>query len=323
MAPAPPHDIRSSVSIHAAGVVPRYLQPFFLLFSCCCSLTNHSRAGGCAGGNYPFLTQKERDVETGLDYFLARNYSPTQARFTSPDEFTGRPDELFDFAETAADNPTFYSAIEEPQSLNKYQYCFNNPLSYVDPDGHAPKDEPMLPGDFDDPIKAYVELKKWHESVFGRDRDEPWVVKARGYKPLPRRPRPNHGGNRKRANSGRGDGSWKHGAVTVMGNWSVGRDARPRPIPGGWNHNHHIFPQRSDLAARFSRLGININDFLMVLPRGVHTELHRGGARGGAWNREWETFFRANPNATKPQVFQHLIKLIEKYNLRRYPVVPK
>jgi RHS repeat-associated protein len=31
------------------------------------------------------FTQKERDVETGLDYFLARYYSSAQGRFTSPD----------------------------------------------------------------------------------------------------------------------------------------------------------------------------------------------------------------------------------------------
>jgi RHS repeat-associated protein len=66
--------------------------------------------------------QKERDVDTGLDYFLARYYSSTQGRFTSPNEFSGGPDELFDFAEHAADNPTFYADLEEPQSLNKYEY---------------------------------------------------------------------------------------------------------------------------------------------------------------------------------------------------------
>ena len=35
------------------------------------------------------FTAKERDVETGLDYFLARYYSSVQGRFASPDEFTG------------------------------------------------------------------------------------------------------------------------------------------------------------------------------------------------------------------------------------------
>lgn len=61
-----------------------------------------------------------------------------QGRFISPDEFSGGPDELYDFVEDAADNPTFYSERDNPQSLNKYQYTYNNPLRYTDPDGHCP-----------------------------------------------------------------------------------------------------------------------------------------------------------------------------------------
>ncbi|HKU76282.1 MAG TPA: discoidin domain-containing protein [Pyrinomonadaceae bacterium] len=82
------------------------------------------------------FTSKERDSETGLDYFLARYYSSGQGRFSSPDEFVGGPDELFDFSAGAAENPTFYADLTQPQSLNKYQYCLNDPLIYVDPDGH-------------------------------------------------------------------------------------------------------------------------------------------------------------------------------------------
>ena len=48
---------------------------------------NRSRAQGGAGSRYPFLTQKERDVETGLDYFKARYYGSQQGRFTSPDPY--------------------------------------------------------------------------------------------------------------------------------------------------------------------------------------------------------------------------------------------
>jgi RHS repeat-associated protein len=101
-----------------------------------------SRADAGAWFNYPFLTQKERDNETGLDYFLARYYSSTQGRFTSPDEFTGGPDELYSFADAASANPTFYADLKNPQSLNKYQYTYNNPLRYTDPDGHCPDGQP-------------------------------------------------------------------------------------------------------------------------------------------------------------------------------------
>jgi RHS repeat-associated protein len=63
------------------------------------------------------FTSKERDVETGLDYFLARYFSATHGRFSSPD-------------------PLLASGIAGiPQSWNRYTYCINNPLLFVDPDG--------------------------------------------------------------------------------------------------------------------------------------------------------------------------------------------
>jgi RHS repeat-associated protein len=94
--------------------------------------------GYVADGVRQKFTGHERDNETGLDFFGARYFSSIQGRFTSPDEFTGRPVELFTV--TASANPTFYSDLTYPQSLNKYQYCYNNPLRYIDSDGHEPED---------------------------------------------------------------------------------------------------------------------------------------------------------------------------------------
>jgi RHS repeat-associated protein len=63
------------------------------------------------------FTAKERDVETGLDYFLARYFASTQGRFTSSD-------------------PILASGRNwVPQSWNRYSYVLNNPLRLVDPDG--------------------------------------------------------------------------------------------------------------------------------------------------------------------------------------------
>ena len=64
-------------------------------------------------------TGKERDAETGLDYFGARYMSAAQGRFTSPD------------APFADQHP------EDPQSWNLYAYARNNPLVFVDPTGEA------------------------------------------------------------------------------------------------------------------------------------------------------------------------------------------
>lgn len=62
-------------------------------------------------------TGKERDTETGLDYFGARYYASNMGRFMSPD-------------------PLMASAfISDPQSWNRYTYTRNNPLKFIDPDG--------------------------------------------------------------------------------------------------------------------------------------------------------------------------------------------
>jgi RHS repeat-associated protein len=54
---------------------------------------------------------------SGLYYYNARYYDPDLGRFISPD--------------TIVQDPT------NPQNLNRYSYCLNNPLKYTDPSGHG------------------------------------------------------------------------------------------------------------------------------------------------------------------------------------------
>jgi RHS repeat-associated protein len=69
------------------------------------------------------FTGKERDSESGLDYFGARYYSSNMGRWMSPD-----------CSKTPEGVP--YANLSDPQSLNLYGYVHNNPLSKNDPDGH-------------------------------------------------------------------------------------------------------------------------------------------------------------------------------------------
>ena len=73
--------------------------------------------------NHYLFTGKERDSETGLDYFGARYYGSNMGRFMSPDWSTNA-------------EPVPYAKLDNPQSLNLYSYVGNNPLSRRDPDGH-------------------------------------------------------------------------------------------------------------------------------------------------------------------------------------------
>ena len=88
-----------------------------------------------SGNTYKF-TGKERDSESGLDFFIARYYSSNLGRFLSPDEFTGGPLDAFSSNDPHPPGPLPYADITNPQSLNKYPYTYNNPLNNIDPDGH-------------------------------------------------------------------------------------------------------------------------------------------------------------------------------------------
>ncbi|MFB3906759.1 MAG: RHS repeat-associated core domain-containing protein, partial [Acidobacteriota bacterium] len=62
-----------------------------------------------------FLTGKERDNESSNDYFGARYYWNGAGRWLSVD--SGKAD------------------VADPQMLNRYRYCRNDPVNLVDPDG--------------------------------------------------------------------------------------------------------------------------------------------------------------------------------------------
>ncbi len=64
------------------------------------------------------FTTKERDNETGLDFFEARYYAGTQGRFTSADPLYIEMGRLAD-----------------PQQFNLYTYTRNSPLKFIDPTG--------------------------------------------------------------------------------------------------------------------------------------------------------------------------------------------
>jgi len=86
-----------------------------------------NRTSSCFGGSqYPAapdvlsnkFTSKERDAETGLDFFGARYMSSAQGRFTSPDV------------------PLLDQQPGDPQSWNLYSYVRNNPLIFTDRTGN-------------------------------------------------------------------------------------------------------------------------------------------------------------------------------------------
>ncbi|MCL6478057.1 MAG: SBBP repeat-containing protein [Peptococcaceae bacterium] len=104
---------------------------------------------------------------SGLIYLRARYYDPTTGRFLTPDNYPG--------------------IITDPLSMNRYSYCSNNPILYLDPSGHIaicyqdsslsiPTSPPGV--NIDDNIRQaesmFPNVFKWKEQV---DTFGPWDYK--------------------------------------------------------------------------------------------------------------------------------------------------
>jgi len=80
-----------------------------------------SPPGEPAGQDPRRMASKERDSDTGLDYFGGRYYASGSGRFTTVDPVV-----------------PYGAALIDPQLFNRYVYVRNNPLRYQDPDGDVP-----------------------------------------------------------------------------------------------------------------------------------------------------------------------------------------
>jgi len=89
------------------------------VFETCTSLPfgDGLNCNGAADPSPNHMTGKERDSETGLDFFGARYYSNQMGRFVTPDPLlsSGRSG--------------------DPQTWNRYAYVRNNPIGRIDPSG--------------------------------------------------------------------------------------------------------------------------------------------------------------------------------------------
>ena len=152
---------------------------------------------------------QERDTRTGLDHFPARDYTSTWAVFTRPD-------------------PAPWN-LADPQTLDRYVYTADNPVTLTDPTGLTP-----CAGKSGAPCKVKNVVEEKHPGSSAHQQN--------GGTPAPTNP----GGTPKSPNgdvpnppNGKPPG-WKPGDPLVPNRWAPGKGTRDRgsrwnpeyPVPG-------------------------------------------------------------------------------------------
>jgi RHS repeat-associated protein len=107
--------------------------------------------------NHYKFTGKERDTETGLDYFGARYYSNGLGRWVSAD-WSSTP------------IPVPYADLKDPQSLNLYSFVRATPTTRFDLDGHQQQSRP--------PAEAEADAKRKEEEALEVKPEKDPLVRA-------------------------------------------------------------------------------------------------------------------------------------------------
>jgi RHS repeat-associated protein len=254
--------------------------------------------------NHYKFTGKERDSETGLDYFGARYYGNSLGRFITPD-----------WAAKATDVP--YADFADPQSLNLYTYVRNIPTTKADADGHAPpypnselndlnlelhrKIHIFVQQRLDEDIKSIgsainkeignslEELRALGNSLFGCE-DCPPADTAEPANPKEK----------------------KFMSAVGLGLLLIPGEGEEKAALEA----HHLLPR--EFKASFEALGFDIEKFTInveksehrLKPKGFHT---RGG---GNWNKQWRTFFKDVENHKPERVLDQLFQMLRDFNIR-------
>ena len=245
--------------------------------------------------NHYKFTGKERDAESGLDFFGARFYSSTMGRWMSPD-WADKPE------------PVPYADLSDPQSLDLYSYVRNNPMSKADADGHCEVDGEHHRGSC-----------LWHKLGFYQTKVDK-VNEARNF----------YAHNAIYDQHGHKINPSKLSDDQILQAFTdLNRQVQQNVLLYGFAFNyahglevHHELPTQFE--AEFRAVGLNIedDDFKVILEfqehRAAGTGIHAGNFEQ-SWNGQWEQFFKTfkqqGTAPTKAQVLEQLNKLRTQFGI--------
>ena len=276
-------------------------------------------AGGISNNNRRF-TGETQDL-TGLLYLRARYYDPTTGRFLTRDPVPG--------------------VATLPQTLNPYAYALNNPVLYVDPSGEfieTPWDLAVIAFDLGmvawdayyytqlNPCASSLEKAGvWTLDMLALAVDAlmlltpggpgfagPALALARGGTLTAQGVRVGViiRGALKAGQIGKTAGQVLRFAAKKRGG-SLSSDRTK-----GSSERHHLLPRQ--FKKEFERAGLDIEDFVVPLPKEFHKRIH--GKGGGAawrnsWNMQWAQFFDKNPNPSKADILWQLERVKKEFGI--------